>query len=480
MRIAPPLLATLFVAGAAACGDDSPGSPTDGANASCAMTAGEITAYPGDYSGNVIGGGRDQTVSEGGCAVETGGQWYEPKGEDVVVELSNLTPGAEYVVTLTTANDLSFYITSDCPPASGEVTGCLSFTDETFANELAMFTATAATHYVVIDNSEETPPDTGTFVLDVKPAECTSETQATDCPAEKPICVASTCVECLGAFDCKTSGAPACNTDNTCVPGPTECVGDDAADTGTSDDGPGGARTLTSGVPLTGAVCATPSSEADWYKIDVTAGQGLVVDLAWTGGGDLDPEVIDANGRTVGLSYWRNPEVVTLTYLPAGTYYVIIKRFEQPATTSVQPYTLTVTKTPAQTCTTSTQCAAEHATQLYRGACTGGTCQFITTLGGADGSACDSGDDCASGNCSYSLFEADAEKSACTTACTTTSDCAALGADFRCTSFAANNLCLPSCADDVQCGANTGSSSLTVGQPWDYFTCTPATGVCGL
>jgi hypothetical protein len=469
----------LCLVAAAACGDDSPASPSDAANGACAMVANEISTYPGEYAGNVIGGGRDLTVSEGSCAIETGGQWYEPKGEDVIVKLSNLTPGADYVVNLTTANDLSFYITSDCPPTSGEVTGCLSFTDETFANELATFTATAATHYVVIDNSEETPPDTGVFVLDVKPSECTYATQDTDCTAAKPYCVANTCVECLGAFDCKTAAAPACATDNTCVPGPAECIGDDAADTGTSDDGPGGARTLTSDVAITGTVCATPGSEADWYKIDVTAGEGLVVNLAWSGGGDLDPEVIDANGRSVGITFWRNPEVITLTYLPAGTYYVIVRRFEEPATTDVQPYTLTVTKTAAQTCTTPTQCAAEYATQRYRGACTGGTCQFITTLGGANGSTCDSDEDCASGLCSYSLFEADAQKSACTTACTSTTDCAALGADFRCTGFATENLCLPSCASELQCGAATGNSALTAGQPWHYFTCTPATGVCG-
>ncbi len=622
---------------AAACGDDSNPTRPDASGGSCASaTGGEISSYPGTFSGTVVGGGRDHTAAENACTEQTGDAWYDPKGEDIVVKLSGLTPGTVYVIAMTTTEDLSFYVTTGCPPASGAVTDCISFTDESYENESGVFTASLAEHYLIIDNAEDTVPTDGTFSLEVTAAECTVDTEATDCQAPTPFCLANTCVACLSSFDCSgatpvcdangacvagpsactgddvedttapgddgpsaatvlatptlgnptvftgavcntpsdegdwfklelaaagdigvklaftgatndldvylidaegavvargesgpgiaegirganltgthyvlvtqyeptgtvaavpytlTVGRPACDNDTECTiaasplcsgaglceAGPTQCVGDDAAE---PDDGPAASRNLTGALDtdttLTGSVCSVPRTERDWYRVTTTAaGEGLTVTLTWTGAQDLDPTVFDSNGTMVGTSFWLNPEVVTLTHLPIGTYYIRVNNASATATTAVQAYSITARRTAVQTCTTPTDCATTHSTQVYRGSCAAGSCQFITTTGGANASACDSGPDCTSGRCSYILFESDAQDSVCTTTCTTSADCAGLGGGYTCTDGLQTNFCVPSCTGPLECGAILGSDTLDANQPWDYLTCT--TGVC--
>lgn len=287
--------------------------------------------------------------------------------------------------------------------------------------------------------------------------------------------------ECSTAFDCTTAGEPVCAVGE-CVAGPAQCTGDDAGDAGTGDDGPAGARDLTGAIgvatSLPGAICNTPGTERDWYRVTTAAdGEGLVASLSWTGTADLDVYVYDDEGNLLGLSWWVNPEVVTLSHLPAGTYYLMIAN-AGAATTAAHAYDLSVTRTAVQTCTTSADCAAVHSTQLYRGACTSGVCEFIPAGARAAGAACDSGDDCTSGQCSYIAFESDAHLSVCTTTCTSSAECASLGSGYACTTGFTTNVCLPACDSDLECGVNANSSTLTTGQPWDYFTCTVATGAC--
>jgi hypothetical protein len=635
----------------AACGDDGNKTTPDASGNACATPAiGEITSYPGTFSGTVVGGGRDHSAAEGACTVQTGDAWYDPKGEDVVIRLSGLTAGTRYVVNMTTMEDLSFYVTTGCPPLMGSVTDCISFTDESFTDESGVFTATGSEHYLIVDNAEDQPPATGMFSIEVSAAQCTDETEATDCAAPTPYCLDYQCVQCLSSFNC-TSAAPVCDSTGTCGAGPSQCTGDDSKDTtgagddgptvatmlttpnvgvptiataavcntpageqdwykldlasagdigvtvdfsgatndldvyllnaqgqviargesnagideairgnaisgvhyivvtqyepantvaavpytltvarpecdndlecvvaasplcngagscqagqnqcvsddaadtgGTPDDGPAAARDLTGAVDvntsLTGSICSTPRREADWYEVTVLAGQGIVIDLSWTGTADLDPTVYNQAGDVVGMSFWKNPENVTLTYLPAGTYYIQVTNASQMASTTVQAYTIQARRTAAQTCTvdlggtTSSNCASTYSNQFYRGSCTGGVCQFITTTGGANGSACDSGADCTSGRCSYISFEADAQDSVCTTTCTTTADCTtALGSGYTCIAGAATNFCVPSCTSNLECGADVGSDTLDASQPWDYLTCTVGTGVCSL
>ena len=632
------LIATSLV-GAACSGDDggsplvdagidspSPDAPPSGA---CGAFATTLSTYPASYAGTTATSGADFTVAQGACDDEV--SWYEPAGNDAVVDLTNLTAGRTYVVTLTATTDMSLYVATACSATGPSAGACLAFRDRTTVGEELTFVAPSGGAVSVIVDAETTGA-AGDFTLDVKEAECVD---AMDCanPSE-PICIANTCVQCGDSFDCPTTGAPVCDgTTNTCVAGPGTCTGDatgendngpaaarmigfptagnptmsgaslcgtaqgddwykftataaggvritaawtatadldfrvyDAAgaqvasaastvaqsetrlvtlaaagtyyvqlrqyvpgsgtptndpiaytiqlaipecltafqctaagapvcdttgtcvagpdmctgDVGEPDDGPAAARDLTgavgSPVALPGAVCNTPTGEADWYKVTVAAGQGLVINTAFATGLDLDVDVFDSAGRLEGRTFWNNPEIITLTYLPAGTHYIRVALFASSATAAAEPYTITATRSVAQTCATRTDCAATYTTQVYRGACTAGACQFIPAGTTAEGQPCDSGDDCAGGACSYSAFERDADKSVCTKACASNADCASLGAGFTCTTGFQTNVCVPSCAADLDCGANVNATP-AAGTTWSYFTCT--SGVCG-
>ncbi|MCE9576978.1 MAG: PPC domain-containing protein [Deltaproteobacteria bacterium] len=316
--------------------------------------------------------------------------------------------------------------------------------------------------------------DPGTYYLEVY------RYSPTDDAALTPYTLSVGLPECSTNFDCNAA-KPVCDV-GACVAGPATCVGDDVGDLGTGDDGPAAARVLATAVvgtpvTLTGSLCSDPATEADWYKvINVGAGEGLVLSISgFTDPQDLDIAVFDSTGKLVGVSFWLNPDVVTLTYLPAGTYYARVLRVDAPTTpTEVAPYTISAKRTAAQTCTSSTDCAATYDTQLYRGACTAGACHFIPAGTAAAGAACDSADDCQSAHCSYLPFESDAQKSVCTTTCTAPTDCTT---GYTCTTGLSTNVCVPMCSDDFQCGADAQSSTIDTGHPWDYFTCT--SGVCG-
>lgn len=628
------ILASLLLV-VAACGDDDGGGGGidgggDGNNVTCASATAEITSYPGMFAGTIKGQGKDLSAAEDTCAENTGGGWFDPNGEDTVVALHGLTAGKTYVVDLDTQDDLSFYVTTDCPAAS-PVTGCLVFTDESYKAERGAFTAASADAFLVIDSAEaEGVPPTGDFTAKVEEAVCTEATEATACAAATPFCSDFACVACLTAFDCTAAATPVCSAEGACVAGPTSCTADDAGDTapgddgpaaartlamptlavptvqassicnvttaeadwykitttgdlgvslaftgagndldvyllssqgatvmagkvsgtvneafhtlnlppstyylvvrqhaptGTTaavpytltvtvptcndnfgcavaaapvcggagscgvgpalcvnddagdpnDDGPAGARTLTSGTAITGAACTSPASEADYYKIAVTAGQGLTFNLAWAGATvDFDLYIYGPDGKAYGESFYKNPEVVTLTQLPAGTYYARVANFGT-ASTAVTEYTLTATTTAAIGCTDATSCATNYKTQRFRGVCTTGTgaCSFIPAGAGAAATICDSGDDCVSKLCSYLSYESDAQNSVCTTACDTDAQCSG---GLRCN--AALGRCVPACTTNLECGVNQGSDTIDTGEAWDYLTCT--SGACGI
>lgn len=321
--------------------------------------------------------------------------------------------------------------------------------------------ATAGTYYVMVDLYEPLTAAAAAYTLTARIPECET------------------------SFDCTTGAEPVCSSAGECVAGPATCTGDDAGDTtaGESDDGPAGARDLTPTAPLgteelTGAVCNNPSTESDFYAVTVLGGEGLALDLSWAGAStDLDLFVFDAEGNVMGVTFWKNPEQVDLTYLPAGTYYVQVSLFSQNTVTAAAPYTISATRTAVQACTSAADCAAEFSTQVYRGNCAAGVCEFIPPGEGALNAACDSSDDCAGGFCSYFAFEADAQDSVCTVECDAQGQCDSVTGT---TCFVEAGLCVPSCATDLECGANTNSSTLDADQPWDYLTCTPATGICSL
>lgn len=287
--------------------------------------------------------------------------------------------------------------------------------------------------------------------------------------------------ECSTSFDCKNSASPVCNAAGTCVAGPAQCTGDDAGDP--NDDGPAGARSITPTVggstTTNAAVCSLPSSESDWYQFTVDAGDSVTLTLDWTDmAQDLDLTVVDSMGVLYGLTYWVKPEVVTLSFLPAGTYYATVNNFAETPAAAATSYSLVATRT-AGGCTANADCALTYSTQLYRGTCGGGACSAINGAGAlANGLGCDSNDDCTSGLCSYRVFESDAQKSVCTIGCTATSECSTLGTGYACTTPFQDNFCHPTCTSNLECGANPGSGTLDSSQPWDYLTCTA--GACAL
>ena len=282
---------------------------------------------------------------------------------------------------------------------------------------------------------------------------------------------------CSSDFDCTSSATPICLS-GTCSAGPNSCVGDDAADAGNGDDGPVDARSLSAvpGTPatLTGSICGTPSYEADWFKTVVASGSGLTVQLTWSGSDNLDLAAFDSSGTAQGYSLHQQPETVTLSYLPAGSYYFRVLNSTAPASTSATAYTFQLSVTSPQVCTSSADCAATFGTQLFRGNCSIGSCHADPGIGLPTGSSCDGDSECASGLCSYAPFESGADRSVCTTACASDADCGGVGAGFHCTHGFAQNRCEPGCTGDLQCGADTQSTAVTAGQPWLYYTCTSA------
>lgn len=442
--------------------------------------AGVINTFPGMFSGSLTGAGADFDVAEGVCADER--LFFPQIGEDLVVQLDGLTPGSSYVVSIQSGGDVSFYVASGCtsPTLEGE---CLLFSDqvELDAAEIGDFVAPAnGTAFVVVDSYYEAAdlPD-GTFTVTVAEPECTVDAECTDAAA--PFCSNNTCVACLEDYDCTDAAAPVCGAAGACEAGTAECT-DDVDDVIQDNDGPAGATPLTSGVPSAAAICNTPDSERDFFSITLADTADLDVSVAFADvePNDLDVNVLTADGTPLGFTFYQNPETVNLTYLPAGDYLIEVEYFGAPVTAALA-YTVTATVTDNGDCATATDCAAEFSTQFYRGSCdvATGACSDIAGAGAlAQGEACDSPDDCTSGICSNGLaFQANAQDSVCTIACTATADCAALGG-FTCTVPLQENFCRPACVGNLDCGANVGSENLDAGEPWDYLTCTA--GSCDL
>jgi hypothetical protein len=288
----------------------------------------------------------------------------------------------------------------------------------------------------------------------------------------------ATVPECTTSFDCINPLAPVCDASLSCVAGTEECTGD-VDDDLTDNDGPAGATTLVTGVASAAAVCNTPSAERDYFSITLADTADLAVSVAFADAAtnDLDLSVFDSEGTLLGLGFYQNPEEVTLSYLPAGQYFIEVLYFGA-AVTAALDYTVTATVTDNGDCATATDCAAEFSTQIYRGSCDVGTgaCSAIDGAGAlADGAACDSPDDCTSDTCSALIFQEAAQTSVCTTTCVDDTDC---GTGFSCTTQFQTNVCHPDCTSNLECGANPNSPALDTDQPWDYFTCTA--GVCGV
>jgi len=194
--------------------------------------------------------------------------------------------------------------------------------------------------------------------------------------------------------------------------------------------------------------------------------------------------VLDASLRVMSESYWQAPEVSHLTFLPAGTYYVIVNKFSPAGATTVTPYTLTFTRGATTACTNTASCASVFDKQRFRATCdvATGSCKDLAGAGAvAAGGLCDTADDCvaAAPFCSPGPYTAGADtRSVCTTTgCMADADCtASLGANGRCSVGLQTNYCHLACTVANQCRPLLGEMPL-MGATWFYGTC-PASGAC--
>jgi hypothetical protein len=431
---------------------------------------------PAHVSG-VLSGADVQAPSS--CATTDAPYGIESAGPDSVVLLTNLVTGMPYVVRLQSAADLAFYVVTGCATPSGpSPEQCLVFEDATtVGDEVGRFVATSPLTYVVVDYyASHAPPEGGSFVLDVYPESCTSNSQ---CSGE--VCSDGTCVECVTSFDCTAAATPVCDTAaNHCVGGVDQCLADDPAEP--NDDGPAGATVLVPDISgdaqHTALICSAPASERDYYAFDVTTvGDTWDISLAWTGPRDLDLELVDATGRILGLSYWEQPEHVRLTELAPGRYYARVREYASSPDPSPLAYTLSVHLTTGSGCVTTADCAAEYRNQVYRGACVAGACVELDGAGAvSEGGACDSQSDCGPGlSCPSFFFVANADtRDVCARGCTGDGDCTVLG--DVCTTYLTDNFCVQPCTSDAQCPTVLGVQP-TQG-PWDRLHCQVATGRC--
>ena len=471
---------------AAACGDGGdthgvdappPDVPVDTppAYAACHEFTSSGHAVPVHATGTLDGA---DVASPAMCDQVDAPYGIESAGPDSVVRVDGLTPGATYVVRLASGADLAFYVATGCStPVGPAANECQLFVDATAAHtETGTFIASGSSAYVVVDYYQSHAPSDASWALDVYAQACTTDAQ---CGGATPVCDDGRCVECVNSFDCKSADAPRCDTGTeTCTQGMDACLTDDSGEP--ANDGPAGAPVLaldgSGAATQNGLICSMPSSEADYIAFDVAAlGDTWDVDLAWSGTRDLDLEIDDADGTSLGASFWEQPEHVRLTYLPVGRYYARVSEFQGDA--GGVPYTLTAQRTAGVGCTTSADCAAEFRNQIFRGSCQAGACVALDGAGSvAQDGACDSVSDCAAGlACSSFFFVANADtRDVCEPGCTSDAEC---GTGYVCTTYLQQNFCVQKCTADAQCPTSVDTQP-TSGQPWYRLTCDAATGRC--
>jgi hypothetical protein len=306
-------------------------------------------------------------------------------------------------------------------------------------------------------------------------ADCQASTQGPRCNPQS-----RACASCASDFDCKDPAKPACEA-GTCAAS-SQCTGDDASED--KDDGPIGATDIT---PTSGnknsvtghKICGLPASEADYFTFTAANGDSVTLTLSWDDPSrDLDLSVTDAQGFLLGLDFYRNPAVITLDYLPAGAYFLSVRRYDTTPDPVATPYAIDVSRTTGNKCASISDCAKDGASSILRGDCNVGTgaCEAIDGKGAvARSGACDSSDDCSSGLCAETLFNQNASRFAfCTIACVADTDCAS---GQVCTTVFQNNFCTARCTKDSECFVDTNTAP-TGTAPWAYLGCNVATGAC--
>lgn len=479
----------------AACGGDGTprsqpdaGAPADGGPdgppsfAACAeFESATGVAVPAHVVGQL---GTSDVESPESCDVVDAPFGIESAGPDRVIPLTNLVPNAAYVVKLTSASDLAFYVVTGCSSMTGPAADqCQVFQDAGAGGdpEVGMFVARATTAYVVVDYYASHAPSSSSFTLDVYPQQCLDD-GAGQCGGTTPACFEGRCVGCVTSFDCTSPGTPVCGNAQMCIAGTDSCTSDGSGEPG--NDGPAGASMITldgtGHAAIAGKVCSSPATEYDYFAFDVTSlGETWLLQLGWSGGRDLDLHVFDATGTDLGLSFWEQPESVRLTYLPLGRYYARVREFVSTPDASPVTYTLTAQRTLGPGCSTAADCAGEYRNQLFRGSCTAGACVPIDGDGAvAEGGHCDSQSDCAGAlQCPSFYFVSDGDtRDTCARSCSDDTGCAPLGSSYVCTTYFSNNFCVQKCTEDDQCP--TMIQSAPAAGPWRRLSCDLPTGRC--
>jgi hypothetical protein len=463
--------------------DSGAAPPEPVEHAACVEFGAQGMLVPAHLEGTLAGA---DVASPASCLVMNAPFGAESAGPDRVIPLRGLRAGTSYVVKLTSASDLQFYVTTGCAtPAGPGADQCLLFEDSSLDSiEVGRFVAGGSSAYVVVDYFASHTPPSPSFTLDVYEEECEDAGQ---CGGGTPACSDGRCVECVSSFDCADADEPRCEVaSHTCTAGDTCGYGDDGADP--SDDGPSGARVLvldtTGRASAAGTMCASLvplgprlASEADFVAFDVTTlGETWDFQLGWSGGRDLDFEVLDGTGALLGMSFWEHPERGRLTYLPVGRYYVRVSEFASSPDPAPVSYTLLAQRTLGAACTSAADCASEFRNQIFRGRCDAGACVRIDG-GGAigEGGACDSQSDCGLAlHCPSFFFMADADtRETCSASCGDDSDCLP---GFACTTYLANNFCVAKCTSDAQCP--TAPTSPPETGPWFRLSCDVPSGHC--
>jgi hypothetical protein len=170
-------------------------------------------------------------------------------------------------------------------------------------------------------------------------APCTEDAQCTTGDATFCDVPTGICVACRNDLDC-SDVAPVCVGTGTAAACSVidQCTDDDAREH--KDDGPLGATTLTVGTGITGRICGAAftlsAAESDWFTFTTDAVSTITITASWTAMDvDLDFEVygdLSMPAIQSGISS-DNPETVELTDLPAGTYYIELKSYEDNGAT---------------------------------------------------------------------------------------------------------------------------------------------------
>jgi hypothetical protein len=311
--------------------------------------------------------------------------------------------------------------------------------------------------------------------------ECQTDAQCAG-NADKKFCNVDSfvCSQCNTDFDCTDATKSKCVEDKdgvkTCGTA-NDCTDDDTSEP--NDDGVAGASELAEGTELSRKMCSA-GDESDYFKFNASDTDNVTITItsatAAAAKQKLYAYVLDAKGEVYGLALHGDEDVIKLTFLPAGTYYVQVKALGTTAAgeKATVDYKIALTRTTGTKCTSSADCAAEFEHQLFRGDCDTavGVCKSVDGKGTrALGEVCDDDADCKEGLCGGGGIGKNQDKiSVCAVECGAADgslDDSKCGANI-CGLYGA---CAPKCTVDEECPINGLSAEPPAGKAWAFLPC---------